>query len=77
MAHPLFLSTPLCELLLNAKTFRQLGRHLIDSFALEARFDGLVCEDHIGHVAAGGVQREIHLLRGGAVWEQNIGILRR
>ena len=77
MAHPPFLSTSFSELLLNAKTFRQLGSHLINGFALEARFDGLVSEDHIGHVAAGGVQREIHLLRRGAVWKQNIGILRR
>ena len=77
MAHPLFLSTTFCKLLLDAKALRQLAGHLVNSLAFESRLDRLIGENHIGHVAAGGIQREVHLLRGGAVRQQNVRVFRR
>ena len=77
MTHPPFLSAPLGKLLLNAKALCQFGGHLIDGFALEAWLDGPIGEYHVGHIAAGGIQRKIHLLRGGAIRQQNVGIFCR
>ena len=77
IAHPAFLSPAFGKLLRYPHAFRQLGGHLIDGFAFETRFDCLVGKDDIGHIAAGGVQREVHLLRGGTVRQQNIGVFRR
>ncbi|SAJ83572.1 Uncharacterised protein [Klebsiella aerogenes] len=67
ITHPAFLSAAFGKLLRHPHTFRQLGGHLIDGFAFETRFDSLVGKDHVGHIAAGGIQREVHLLRGGTV----------
>ena len=63
--------------MLNPHALRQLGSHLIDGFALKTRFDGLVGKNHVGHVAAGSIEGKIHLLRGGTIRQQNIGIFRR
>ena len=76
IAHPAFLGTAFGKFLLDAKALRQLAGHLIDGFTFETRLNGLVGKDDVGHVAAGGIQREIHLLRGGAVRQQNIGVFR-
>ncbi|MNN63196.1 hypothetical protein D3C81_1785580 [compost metagenome] len=76
MTHPPFLSAAFRELLLNAETFSQFRAHLVNGFAFEARFNCLVGKDDVRHVAAGGIQREVHLLRGGAVRQQDIGIFR-
>ncbi len=77
IAHPAFLGTAFGKLLFDAQTLCQFAGHLIDGFAFETRLDGLIGKDNVGHVAAGGIQREIHLLGGGTVRQQNIGVLRR
>ena len=77
MTHPLFLSATFCKLLLNAKAFRKLAGHLVDSLAFEAWFDRLIGENHIRHIPAGGIQCEVHLLRSGTVRQQNIRVFRR
>ncbi|MNS41886.1 hypothetical protein D3C72_742530 [compost metagenome] len=77
MTHPAFLSAAFGELLLNAEAFGQFCRHLVNGFTFEARFDHLVGKDDIRHVAARGIQREVHLFGGRAVRQQNIGIFRR
>ncbi|SLO41179.1 Uncharacterised protein [Klebsiella pneumoniae] len=77
IAHPAFLGTALGKLLFDAQTLCQFAGHLIDGFAFKARLDGLIGKDNVGHVAAGGIQREIHLLGGGTVRQQNISVFRR
>ena len=67
MTHPLFLSTTFGKLLLDAQAFRQLAGHLVDSLAFETWFDRLIGKNHIGHVSAGRIQCEVHLLGSGAV----------
>ncbi|MOA22349.1 hypothetical protein D3C78_1429000 [compost metagenome] len=77
IAHPSFLRATFCELLLDAQTFRQLSSHVVDGFTFKPRFDDLVGENDVGHVAAGGIKGKIHLLRSSAVRQQNIGIFSR
>ena len=77
ITHPAFLSAAFGKLLRTTPPYVSLTRWIIDGFAFETRFDSLVGKDHVGHIAAGGVQREVHLLRGGTVRQQNIGVFRR
>ena len=77
IAHPAFLSAAFGKLLLHAHAFCQFRGHVINRFALKTRFNHLVGEDDVGHVAAGSIQREVHLFGSGAVRQQDIGIFCR
>ena len=52
ITHPAFLGTAFGKLLLHAHAFCQFRRHVINRFALKTRFNHLVGEDDVGHVAA-------------------------
>ncbi|CAH0317554.1 hypothetical protein SRABI106_04248 [Rahnella aquatilis] len=72
MTQPFFLRTAFGELLLYPHAAGKLAGHFIDVLALETWRNRLIGKNHIIHVAARGIETEIHLLRGRAVWQDNI-----
>jgi len=76
-AHPLLLGPALGELLLDAELLRDPGHLLIDGLALIQRLDGLVRKDRVAEVAGALLRRQVDLLGGGHIGQEDVGVARR